>query len=101
MVKIKIDRNSQKAMLKLKNIDKLTKAGIRNAFYLLGRDLVATAKQRILSKEKSGRIYRINRGQRTINHRASAPGESPASITGKLWRSLDFRVNGADNMTFG
>lgn len=36
--------------------------------------------ERILQPPKSGRIYKRN----TVSHQASAPGESPASDTGRL-----------------
>jgi len=42
------------------------------------------AKRSILSGDKSGRIYQ----RRTVTHRASAPGEAPASDTGRLANSI-------------
>lgn len=43
------------------------------------------AKKSILSGQKSGRIYH----RRTVSHRASAPGEAPASDTGRLVNSIN------------
>lgn len=40
--------------------------------------------ERIQQPPKSGRIYRRN----TVEHQASAPGESPASDTGRLVESI-------------
>lgn len=49
-----------------------------------GRYVVAEAKKSILQGGKTGRIYR--RG--TVIHRASAPGQAPASDTGRLVNSI-------------
>jgi hypothetical protein len=97
----KLQPSSKKAVMKLKNLDKVTKKGIRQAFYKLGKDLVATAKKDILAKPRFGRTYRISYKGRIRIHVASRPGEAPASFTGTLWRSLDFKVSGADSMRFG
>lgn len=40
--------------------------------------------ERIMNPPKTGRIYRRN----TVSHQASAPGESPASDTGRLAGSI-------------
>lgn len=50
-----------------------------------------SAKSRVLSGAKSGRIYR--RRNPTRNHQASAPGQSPASDTGKLVKSIKAAVD--------
>ncbi len=43
------------------------------------------AKQSIVSGEKSGRTYK----RRSVTHQASAPGEAPASNTGRLVNSIN------------
>ena len=55
----------------------------------------------LIDKPKSGRLYRVKRGARIINHRASAPGEAPAKLTGNLRSSIDYRVNGSSELNFG
>jgi phage gpG-like protein len=40
--------------------------------------------ERILQPPKTGRVYKRN----TVSHQASAPGESPASDTGRLAQSV-------------
>ncbi len=87
--------------LNIKNLQKATTKGIRQAFYAIGKDLRATAKKDILAKPRSGRRYIIRRHGRLRIHIASLAGEAPASLSGTLWRSLDFKVRGADHLEFG
>jgi len=76
--------------------------GIRQGMWLLGKDLVKDAKRYILEKPKSGRTYisKTKTGRRK-KHIASAKGESPASDTGELWRSLNFLVSGWQRIIYG
>jgi HK97 gp10 family phage protein len=55
----------------------------------------AEARQSILKGPKTGRVY-VRRGR--IRHRASAPGQPPASDTGTLARSIVIDVD-KDKMT--
>lgn len=73
--------------------------GIRRGFFQLGAKLVRDGQKKIVSGTKTGRLYRI-KGRKGL-HRASAPGEAPANITGKLRRSVDREVQGADTLEFG
>lgn len=47
--------------------------------------------ERIQQPPKTGRIYKRN----TVSHQASAPGESPASDTGRLAQSITTRYDPA------
>lgn len=49
-----------------------------------GRQVVSEAKKSILQGKKTGRVYK----RRTVTHQASAPGEAPASDTGRLVNSI-------------
>lgn len=51
------------------------------------------AKRAILRGPKTGRLYR---GSKKKMHRASAPGEAPATDTGRLASSIYHRMIGAD-----
>lgn len=64
---------------------------IEKALYASAKRVEGDAKRSILSGEKTGRIYR--RG--SIVHRASAPGEAPASDTGRLVNSINSYLNRA------
>lgn len=55
------------------------------ALYASAQRVEAEAKRSILSGDKSGRIYK----RRSVTHRASAPGEAPASDTGRLVNSIN------------
>ena len=99
--KVTIDPRSRKVLLQISELRRLTNSAIRRGWFYGGKALVATAKREIDKKPKHGRTYRIARGGRVINHIASAPGESPASITGALKRGINFEVQGHDEMEFG
>lgn len=95
---ITLDRNTSKAIYKLKHQEKEVKIAIRKAFHKIGKDLKQSGEQALLFRPKSGRLYKIKINGVTYNHRASAPGESPANLTGALRKSLDYKVSGAREM---
>jgi len=101
MIKISIDSESRKVLVNLKSLGRLTKVGIQRAFYYIGHDLQKTSRKLIDKKPKSGRLYIINVGGVTLLHRASAPGEAPASITYRLRNSIGYRIQGANSLIFG
>lgn len=90
---IKIDARSRKAVLKIKNLEKLTRSGVEFAAYTSGKGLVKATSAEILKKPKGGVVYVRKVGGRRRKHTASAPGETHANMSGKLRRSLDFKVN--------
>jgi hypothetical protein len=102
MIEVRADRHNDQVLLKLQQGEKLTRAGIRWAFFELGRDLKETANREILRKPKKGQLY-IMRGPsgRRRRHRASAPGEAHANLSGKLRRSMGWTVRGSQELTFG
>lgn len=93
---------NKRVYIKIDNLENITRRSIRNAFYLLGDDLKDTANKEILKKPKKGRIYIIrDRAGRRRRHRASAPGETHANLSGKLRRSLGYQIRGAKTLEFG
>lgn len=69
----------------LKDIKEATYRGVIN-----GTEGVKTnSVEKIQSGEKTGRIYR----RRGVEHQASAPGEAPASDTGRLVQSITTDYN--------
>jgi HK97 gp10 family phage protein len=91
---IEIDAQSQSAVLKLRNLDRLTRSGIEHASWMSGRQLIRATSQEILRRPKGGRTYvRRTSGGSRRRHVASAPGETHANMTGTLRRSLSFSVN--------
>lgn len=101
MIDITQHRSNRMVIFKIKNLSKEMKKGIRKGFYILGKRLQKQTKKDILRKPRSGRKYVITTAKRRRRHTASRPGEAPASISGRLWRSLDFKVSGSSNMKFG
>lgn len=71
----------------------------RRALYNIGKENTRFARQLIIRGPKTGRLYRIKGRKR--RHRASAPGEAPANLTGNLQKKVNFIVNGHDEMQFG
>jgi HK97 gp10 family phage protein len=99
---IEHDPQNRRVFIRLVGVEQASRRVIRRAFFFLGRDLRSTASREILRKPKSGRtyIFRTRNGRRR-KHVASAPGETHANFSGKLRRSLGFRVNGHVSMEFG
>ena len=70
---------------------------IRLALYDIGDDVARLIAKYIISPPKTGRIYIINGRP----HQASAPFESPAELTGRLRRSINWQVRGSRQLTIG
>lgn len=98
--KIIVNPKTRRAQIQIRQLHERNATAIRRAFYMIGKDLKSTA-NRLLLEPKHGKVYKIKRGGRLIRHRASAPGEAPANLSGDLRRSLDFNVVGADRLEFG
>ena len=64
-------------------------------------DLKRDTKAEIMKKPKHGRLYRVNLNGVIVMHRASAPGEAPANLTGALKTSIGFNTVGANRLEFG
>jgi hypothetical protein len=71
--------------------------GIRRGLHDVGPEIKREVKRLIKSTPKTGSIYNIG-GKR---HQASAPGESPANLSGDLVRSLSFNVSSATRLIIG
>lgn len=118
MLQVKDSPSNYKFYLRIDNITRQTKRGIRQAYYQIGRGLKSYASKK-MQEPKSGRTYNVTatsitrkgannftRGKvRYITHTASAPGEFPWSrapqTTGDLRKSLNFTVRGATSLEFG
>lgn len=81
--------------VKIEGLDKLAASSrrvqqavekeIAIGLFASGKKVEGDAKRSILEGHKSGRVYK----RRTVSHRASAPGEAPASDTGRLANSIN------------
>jgi len=101
MIKVSIKFDDKEVYNHILNIDNATRRGIRQGFFQFGKSLVKTASRQVLKKPKGGRTYLIRRGRVKRRHVASAPGESPANLSGSYRRSLGFKIKGSDSMEFG
>jgi hypothetical protein len=93
-------------VLNIKNLANVEKQAVRKTFYEIGKTLVKDAKDEINKQPKSGRQYKKYSGasgrlKKPKYYTASAPGEAPAVVTGKLRKSINFTVSGGDQMSFG
>lgn len=89
--------------VKIEGIDRLArstdqikaraKSEIEKALFASGKQVEKEAKLSITNGQKSGRLYK--RGK-AIFHRASAPGEAPASDTGRLVNSINTTISGLE-----
>ncbi len=73
------------------------KEGIRRGLLNVAPEMVREVRRLINSPIKTGRIYKIG-GQL---HQASAPGEAPATLTGKLAESVSFKVSSHTQLIIG
>ena len=79
--------------------------GIRMGAYISGKQLVENLRKDMKLK-KSGRTYKVYVGvsgalKKARLHTASAPSETPAVISGKFRKSIDFLVRGNRTLEFG
>lgn len=101
MIEITQPRKNRLVIIRIRGLKSQMNRGIRQGFYLLGIKLVKDTKKDILRRPRSGIKRVISTARRRRRHTASVPGEAPASVSGRLWRSLDFKVSGSREMKFG
>lgn len=95
------DSRSQKTVVKIHRLKRLTKDAVEYGAYTSGIGLVKTTSADIIRKPKGGRVYiRRDAAGRKRRHVASAPGETHANLTGATRRSLGFKVRG-NELEFG
>ena len=82
-----------------------TQKEMRFALHTIGAKHKRNADNAILGRteKKRGRVYRVRTGagKRTRRHRASAPGQSHANLSGRLRRSIGWKVRGSKQLEFG
>ena len=92
------DPNNKKVMMANAKLPRHITKGIRMGAYISGKQLVASLRSD-MSKKKSGKSYKIYTGvggalKRPRLHKASSSNETPAVVTGKFRKSIDFAVRG-------
>ena len=66
-------------------IQEAVAAQVKAGLYVCGKQIESDWKKSILAGGKTGRIYK----RRGVTHQASAPGEAPASDTGRYVNSIN------------
>lgn len=77
-----------KLMRRMRQIQEQMGTELEAALFKAGLVTESEAKKSILQGSKTGRVYK----RRTVTHRASAPGQAPASDTGRLANSIHTTV---------
>lgn len=88
-----------------------TRYGIEKAWWDSGKSIEGEFKRQTIAKDKSGRLYLLRRkggktAGRRIKHRASAPGQTPASRPpsvggGEYRKGFDFIPRGEHELVIG
>lgn len=94
MISIKEGPGNNAVFIKLGDMPGIVKHNIRLSLFQIGRSNVRHARN-LLRLQKTGVKYP------SLPNRSSAPGESPASQTGRLSRNIDFLVRGSSQLEFG
>jgi hypothetical protein len=94
---IKVTPKARKVLVSLAKQVFMHKGSIKQANYEIGQLFVNENRRILNTGSRTGRLYRIA-GR---NHQSSAPGEPPATITGRLARSADYLVHGWHTMSLG
>lgn len=89
---IKPTYQAKRILRDMENLKAKHEAALTNALHEIGAEVVEETRRLILNPPKTGRIYVI-KGRW---HQASAPGEAPAWLTGRLARSGDYKVSGIE-----
>lgn len=114
MISFKGDSGNRFVINAIMNLHKNFEESARKALQRSGVQIVGIhgrANDGLIKKQmnqsKSGRIYLVGIGRkgrvlkRLRIHQASAPGESPAVITGNLRESVYFKVQGSNQLKIG
>ena len=98
--RITVTKNTRSVLLDVARHGEYFNAGIEEALYAIGDSVVREMRRLIIDPPKTGRIYRFPVPEIPI-HQASAPGQPPATMTGRLERELGYNVRNAGYMEVG
>lgn len=113
MIAFKEAPGNRAVWVKLSLVDQQMREGIRRGFFELGKSLKREANTEILRKPRSGNVYfRVGFGRQSRSrsgfyttvrrrHVASLPYETHANWTGKLRKSIGWKVAGFSRREFG
>jgi len=102
VVGVEANLGNPKVFRGLDRILPTTQRAIRTSWFAIGRDLKNEANKEIKRRPKSGIVYFIRtKSGKYKRHVASAPGETHANLSGKLRKSVSWKVHGFSRMDFG
>lgn len=114
MIKITSNARNKAILAQIDNLAQDFRDGIRKGLQQSGIDIAGkqnSANDGLIKQDmnspKHGRTYGTNLGRagrvlkRTRLHTASAPGEAPAVITGRLRKSIYYKVEGSNQLRIG
>jgi len=101
MIKVTMDSKSMAAVIQIIEQDVNVQRGIRQGMFKAGNLLKKTMRNEILRGQKTGKVYRIRRGKRLLNHTASSPGQTAASVSGIYQKSIGYQLKGWEQLEFG
>lgn len=107
MFKLDPNKKNRRVQIQIKNLDKITIRGIRQGFFKLGSALKNELNADVLKKDKTGKVYKVRTraGRRGVGkgrrHRSSAPGQTPANVTGTYRKNIGYEIHGSDKLEFG
>ena len=96
-IRIKPIKSTKRVLIAMSREVHQHRQGIENGLHVIGDIVGRRVGELIVQGPKTGRVYRI-RGR---DHQASAPGEAPANLTGRLAKSYNYDVHGPFQMTVG
>lgn len=102
MLSLKEGPGNNRVFVQIDDLDNRTERGIRQGFFRLGARFKQELNKQILEKNKTGRTYiRRDRAGRRRRHVASAPGQTPANMSGNYRRNIGFTLRGAQQLEVG
>lgn len=97
MIKLNATKAAKKNIRDVSTAELFFLGGLRDALFDIGRLTSLEASTMIDNNGRTGRIYIV--GGKV--HQASAPGEAPANLSGKLKSGMDYNVHGHEEVEWG
>jgi len=106
-LKTTLEREEREFIKSAENLAIRTRYGIEQAWWKSGKDIKGQFERETIAKDKTGRLYLLRApGGKTRKHRASGPGQTPASRPpsvggGQYRKGFDFKVRGEHELAIG
>ena len=93
MITIEVTPETKQVLINVDKLEGRTKKGLRKALKETGQEVKREIRRLIKTGPKTGRSYGT--------HQASAPGEAPANRSGRLAKSVNYKVRNWKKMIVG